>query len=154
MVDSQHQPAPVVGFYETIDAPSYDLLVHCMRCGLCLSVCPTYAIYGTEKANPRGRLALMRAVSEGFLEVTPGFGEAMDLCLGCLACQTACPAGVDFGHLLENARQQAEAKQKSDARLGLMRCEAGCWPDCSQDLMDWNGWRPGCACTNAWVCSG
>jgi glycolate oxidase iron-sulfur subunit len=54
----------------------------------------------------------MRAVSEGRLGVTPGFGEAMTLCLGCLACQTACPAGVPFGELLEMARHQAEARQK------------------------------------------
>jgi len=106
-------PHPVqTGYFDPSDAPSYDQLVHCMRCGLCLPTCPTYSLYHLEKASPRGRLALMRAVSEGRLGVTPGFGEAMTLCLGCLACQTACPAGVPFGELLEMARHQAEARQK------------------------------------------
>ena len=89
-----------------------DLLVQCMRCGLCLSTCPTYAIYQSEKTSPRGRLALMHALNTGILEISEGFHEAMNLCLGCLACQTACPAGVEFGHLLEVARDQAEVYQK------------------------------------------
>jgi len=102
---------PVGNFYP-VDAPSYDQLIHCMRCGLCLATCPTYSLYQQEKASPRGRLALMRAVSEGHLDFTDGFADAMTLCLGCLACQTACPAGVPFGHLLEQARRQAEEHQK------------------------------------------
>ncbi len=89
-----------------------DLLVQCMRCGLCLSTCPTYSIYQTEKTSPRGRLALMNSVNNGFLEISDGFHEAMNLCLGCLACQTTCPAGVEFGFLLEVARDRAEAYQK------------------------------------------
>lgn len=101
-----------VGNFNAVDAPSYDLLVHCMRCGLCLPTCPTYSLYQEEKASPRGRLSLMRAVSEGRLEVTDGFADAMTLCLGCLACQTACPAGVPFGHLFEGARKQAEDHQR------------------------------------------
>jgi len=98
---------------------SEELLIHCMRCGLCLSTCPTFAIYHSEKASPRGRLALMRSVNDGLLEISDGFHEAMNLCLGCLACQTACPAGVEFGHLLEIARDQAEAHQKTN-RSGWM----------------------------------
>ncbi|MBI9045261.1 MAG: (Fe-S)-binding protein [Anaerolineaceae bacterium] len=101
-----------IGNFSGADVPSYDLLIHCMRCGLCLSVCPTYAIFNQEKASPRGRLALIRAVSEERLDVSEGFGDAMNLCVGCLACQTACPAGVDFGHLLESARQQSEDATK------------------------------------------
>jgi glycolate oxidase iron-sulfur subunit len=100
------------GNFNPIDAPNYDQIVHCMRCGLCLPTCPTYALYHQEKASPRGRLALMRAVSQGYLDVSGGFVEAINLCLGCLACQTACPAGVPYGHLLERARKQAENHQK------------------------------------------
>jgi len=105
-------PSHLSGYDQTLDAPSYDQLVHCMRCGLCLPTCPTFALYRDEKASPRGRLALMRAVSEGRLELSQGFDNAMNLCLACLACQTACPAGVPFGSLLEHARVQAEARSK------------------------------------------
>lgn len=101
------------GNFRFEDVPSYEQLIHCMRCGLCLSSCPTFALYQTEKASPRGRLSLMRAVSEGRLELTDGFEDAMNLCLGCLACQTACPAGVPYGSLLERARQQAEERRKA-----------------------------------------
>jgi len=100
------------GYDRTLDSPSYDQLVHCMRCGLCLPTCPTYNLLRDEKASPRGRLALMKAVSEGRLEVSQGFVNAMDLCLACLACQSACPAGVPYGSLLECARIQARARIK------------------------------------------
>jgi glycolate oxidase iron-sulfur subunit len=93
--------------------PSYDQLIHCMRCGLCLSVCPTYSLQGIEKSSPRGRLAIMRAVSEMRLRFSPNYGRAMDSCLACLACQTACPAGVPYGHLIEQAREYAAARSRA-----------------------------------------
>jgi glycolate oxidase iron-sulfur subunit len=108
-----------IGNYSLEDVPSYDQLVHCMRCGFCLPTCPTYALTKLEFDSPRGRLALMRAVSEGRAEVTEEFADAMDFCLGCLACQTACPAGVPFGHLIEKARQQVENKKKPKRALPL-----------------------------------
>jgi len=92
---------------------SYEQMIHCMRCGFCLPTCPTYAIYSDEKASPRGRLALMRAVEEGRIEIADGFAEAMTMCLGCLACQTACPAGVQYGQLFELAREHVEVHQKA-----------------------------------------
>jgi len=79
-----------------------------MHCGLCLPTCPTYAETGRERNSPRGRIALMRAVADGELETTPVFADEMSYCLGCLACTTACPAGVDYATLLETARTQAE----------------------------------------------
>ncbi len=97
----------------SIEAPTYEQLIHCMRCGLCLPTCPTYALFKIERTSPRGRLALMRAVSEERLELTNGFADAMYLCLGCLACQTACPAGVPYGSLLEQARYQIEEVQRT-----------------------------------------
>jgi glycolate oxidase iron-sulfur subunit len=99
-------------------AISYEQLIHCMRCGLCLPTCPTYALHLDEKESPRGRLALMRAVEEGRLETTDGFAQAMTLCLGCLACQTACPAGVQYGQLFELARERVEIHQK--AQRGIL----------------------------------
>jgi glycolate oxidase iron-sulfur subunit len=86
----------------------YSVLQQCMHCGLCLPSCPTYAETGRERNSPRGRIALMRAIADGELETTPAFAEEMSYCVGCLACTTACPAGVDYTTLLEAARAQVE----------------------------------------------
>ncbi|QKG83757.1 (Fe-S)-binding protein [Kroppenstedtia pulmonis] len=81
-----------------------DELTNCMRCGFCLPACPTYRETGLEAASPRGRIALMKSVSDGWMTPDASFDEQMNLCLGCRACEPACPAGVRFGHLLEQAR--------------------------------------------------
>lgn len=86
----------------------YSVLQQCMHCGLCLPSCPTFAETGRERNSPRGRIALMRAVADGELPIGPGFAEEMSYCLGCLACTTACPAGVDYTTLLETARAEVE----------------------------------------------
>ncbi|MGC4071041.1 MAG: heterodisulfide reductase-related iron-sulfur binding cluster [Nibricoccus sp.] len=86
----------------------YSVLQQCMHCGMCLPTCPTYAETGKERNSPRGRISLMRAIADGELETTPTFAEEMSYCLGCLACTTACPAGVDYTNLLEHARAHVE----------------------------------------------
>ena len=96
----------------------YSVLQQCMHCGLCLPTCPTYLETGRERHSPRGRIALMRAIADGELETTPGFAREMDYCLGCLACTTACPAGVDYGTLFEAGRAQSE---RSGAASGPRR---------------------------------
>lgn len=79
-----------------------------MHCGLCLPTCPTYDATKIERNSPRGRIALMRAIADGQLEASKAFGEEMYFCLGCLACQTACPAGVKYAELFEHARAESE----------------------------------------------
>ncbi len=88
----------------------YADLQQCMHCGMCLPTCPTYTATLNERQSPRGRIALMRAVADERIEATPAFAEEMYNCLGCLACQTACPAGVGYGSLLETARAEVEEK--------------------------------------------
>ncbi len=79
-----------------------------MHCGLCLPTCPTYDFTKIERNSPRGRISLMRAIADGHLEATKAFADEMYFCLGCLACQTACPAGVNYAELFEHARAEAE----------------------------------------------
>jgi len=88
----------------TLKTIDYSLLQQCMHCGMCLPTCPTYDATGRERNSPRGRIALMRAVADDELAVTRTFADEMSYCLGCLACQTACPAGVQYGLLFETAR--------------------------------------------------
>ena len=92
--------------FRGVDIPNYDVLINCMHCGLCLPTCPTYALTGLEKSSPRGRIRLIKAVADGELPVTDGFVREMNFCLDCQACETACPAGVKYGSLVEAAREQ------------------------------------------------
>ena len=97
------------------DLPSDDIITNCMHCGLCLPVCPTYSITGREKSSPRGRIRLIRSVADGSLDLTEGFVDEMNFCLDCQACETACPAGVKYGSLVESARNQIRLQSKESA---------------------------------------
>ncbi|WP_090869690.1 (Fe-S)-binding protein [Oceanobacillus limi] len=89
-------------FKEKMD---YDELLNCMRCGFCLPSCPTYIESGKDEAHsPRGRIAMMKAVVDGDIEPDEDVKRSLDLCLGCRACEPVCPSGVNYGHLLEQAR--------------------------------------------------
>ena len=96
---------------EKLTTIDYSFLQQCMHCGMCLPTCPTYDLTKRERHGPRGRIALMRAVVDGELPVDEEFSKEMSYCLGCLACQTACPAGVDYARLFEAARAEVVVQQ-------------------------------------------
>ncbi|QMV43036.1 (Fe-S)-binding protein [Cohnella cholangitidis] len=86
----------------------YDQLTNCMRCGFCLPACPTFRETGLEPESPRGRIALMKAVVDGIMEPDQAFSNQMNHCLGCRACEPACPADVKYGQLIEQTRDAIE----------------------------------------------
>jgi len=94
--------------FDSLDPPAMDKLLDCVHCGFCLPTCPTYLVLGNEMDSPRGRIYLMRSAAEGRIGISDSFAKHMNLCLVCRACETACPSGVEFGHLMEAARGQVE----------------------------------------------
>ncbi|KPV42853.1 glycolate oxidase [Alicyclobacillus ferrooxydans] len=97
--------------------PQFDMneIMNCMRCGFCLPACPTFRETGKEYASPRGRIALMKGIATGQLAIDQDFEDNMYLCLGCRACESACPAGVKYGRLVENARDAIETVKSMNA---------------------------------------
>ena len=104
--------APGRRFVET------EKLLTCVHCGLCQSACPTYLELGMEADSPRGRIHLMRGLEDGRLEASAEVMRHLDLCLGCRACETACPSGVPYGALIEAARPWLERRRPMPARIG------------------------------------
>jgi glycolate oxidase iron-sulfur subunit len=88
--------------------PARDLLDDCVHCGFCLPTCPTYLLWGQEMDSPRGRIHLMKMRRDGRETNASAFVQHIDTCLGCMACVTACPSGVQYDSLLESARPQVE----------------------------------------------
>ncbi len=108
--------APCSEVGDALRGALYEKSLDCVHCGLCLSSCPTYRVTGRETASPRGRIYLMRGLAEGRLESSELLEEEAFLCLGCRACETACPSGVQYGQMLEQTRAIVRSSQK---RLGL-----------------------------------
>src|SRR3954468_6553703 len=95
--------------------PDPELIADCVHCGFCLPTCPTYALWNEEMDSPRGRIYLMKMAAEGNAAITPQWVGHFDTCLGCMACMTACPSGVDYGKLIEATRAQIERNHERSA---------------------------------------
>jgi glycolate oxidase iron-sulfur subunit len=90
------------------DRPTWELYSACVHCGLCLNQCPTYRALGLEMDSPRGRIYQILQVDAGRLQIGESFVTHIDRCLGCRACETACPSGVQYGRIVERARTEIE----------------------------------------------
>ncbi|MGG0459926.1 (Fe-S)-binding protein [Priestia aryabhattai] len=104
--DIKDAPCQSVSNYLWKDAPDEKKWADCVHCGMCLESCPTYEITGQEQHSPRGRVHLIKSVAEGKINVNEQFTDPVFACLDCRACTTACPANVDVGGLIEEARGQ------------------------------------------------
>src|SRR4051812_15435006 len=129
--------APVQSHLKDLD---YSVVQQCMHCGLCLPTCPTYDATKLERNSPRGRIALMRSIADGRLETTKAFADEMYFCLGCLACMTACPAGVNYAELFEHARAEAETAGvlENPSRSAIRKFTIG-WLFMDQRRLQWLG---------------
>jgi glycolate oxidase iron-sulfur subunit len=156
MTTGETKPLPK-GAFDQHHPPALEIIDKCVHCGFCLPVCPTYILWGQEADSPRGRIYLMKMAGEGTAEMSANWISHFDSCLGCVACMTACPSGVDYGKLIEATRAQIERNYHrplaerlhrqlifsiftSPARLRLLR-----WPlrlyqaSGLQKLLRWSG---------------
>ncbi|MCR9094639.1 MAG: (Fe-S)-binding protein [bacterium] len=104
-----------------LDRSVYGDTLDCVHCGLCLTSCPTYRATGRETSSPRGRIYLMRGLAEGRLNDPELLEEEAFLCLGCRACETACPSGVQYGEMLEHTRDAIRGGQFDSGVAGLSK---------------------------------
>ena len=101
--------APFTGPFTPTEAD----LAQCVRCGLCLQHCPTFVATGLETESPRGRLYLIKAMSEGLIEPTANAIGHMDMCLQCRNCEAVCPSGAPYGRIMEGARAEILASDRA-----------------------------------------
>jgi glycolate oxidase iron-sulfur subunit len=94
--------------FDSHKPPEKELIDDCVHCGFCLPACPTYTLWGEEMDSPRGRIYMMKKSSQGEAPLDQRFQLHMDNCLGCMACMTACPSGVQYNKLIEDTRAQVE----------------------------------------------
>jgi glycolate oxidase iron-sulfur subunit len=109
MSTTPEQPAAATpGAWDDHNPPAPELIRDCVHCGFCLPTCPSYQVFGEEMDSPRGRILLMRIGHEPGAEVSAPMLTSFDRCLGCMACVTACPSGVQYDRLIEQTRPQLE----------------------------------------------
>ncbi|HBB31545.1 MAG TPA: glycolate oxidase [Cyanobacteria bacterium UBA8803] len=109
-IEEPDSQSPMPGF-DTQKPPKQELIDTCVHCGFCLSTCPSYRVIGKEMDSPRGRIYLMNAINKGEAPLAEGTTQHFDSCLGCLACVTTCPSGVQYDKLISATRHQVERNQ-------------------------------------------
>jgi glycolate oxidase iron-sulfur subunit len=109
------------GAFDALNPPEPSLIDDCVHCGFCLPTCPTYELWGEEMNSPRGRIVLMRAGHEEAGPLSDAQVDAWDNCLGCMACVTACPSGVQYDKLIEDTRAQVERNHERPLLAKLQR---------------------------------
>jgi len=114
-------PAPKASNFDAHNPPEKELIEDCVHCGFCLPACPTYLLWGEEMDSPRGRIYMMKKAMQGQMPLDTTFQIHMDNCLGCMACMTACPSGVQYEKLIEDTRAQVERNIPRSAGDSLFR---------------------------------
>jgi glycolate oxidase iron-sulfur subunit len=110
------------GIYDSHHPPAMEIVDKCVHCGFCLPTCPTYMLWHKEMDSPRGRIYLMKMAAEGGVaQMNETFVSHFDSCLGCMACNSSCPSGVDYGRLVEATRAQIERNYRRPWRERLFR---------------------------------
>src|SRR3954465_3742413 len=115
--------AQSLGIFDAHHPPSGELIADCVHCGFCLPTCPTYALWGEEMDSPRGRIYLMKMGLGGTAgpAMSDEYVGHFDKCLGCMACLTACPSGVQYDKLIEATRAQGEGNYSRSTADRLFR---------------------------------
>src|SRR4051812_33971848 len=129
--------------------PSAELIEDCVHCGFCLPACPTYRLWGQEADSPRGRIYLMKLGVEGEAAMDAGYVKHFDQCLGCMACVTACPSGVQYEKLIEATRGQIERRYERGVWEKILR--RGVFLVVSRALGFWGLGGGGWVCVGAGV---
>jgi glycolate oxidase iron-sulfur subunit len=107
--------------FDSKNPPQQELIDSCVHCGFCLSTCPSYRVIGKEMDSPRGRIYLMNAINQGEATIDEATSQHFDSCLGCLACVTTCPSGVQYDRLIAATRPQVERNQPRNLSDRLIR---------------------------------
>src|SRR5438477_8309370 len=109
MAQIEPQNEELASSFDAHHPPEKKYIDDCVHCGFCLPACPTYVLWGEEMDSPRGRIYMMKKAAGGEAPLDQRFRTHMDNCLGCMACMTACPSGVQYNKLIEPTRAQIES---------------------------------------------
>ncbi len=115
------QPEVIEDGFDLSEPPQQSLIDACVHCGFCLPTCPSYRVIGKENDSPRGRIYLMDAINKGEAPLSEVSVSHFDSCLGCLACTTACPSGVQYDQLITNVRSQVQRNHVRSLRSKALR---------------------------------
>ena len=121
LAQNPHRASAPSGGFDTSHPPEQKLIDTCVHCGFCLATCPSYRVLGKEMDSPRGRIYMMDAINKGEADLNAAASEHFDTCLGCLACVTTCPSGVQYDKLIAATRPQVERNTERSLSDRLLR---------------------------------